>query len=168
METLSFSSDSSVGKCHQITFTRLKGLKVVEDHRKVILELRSKVQAQNIHTICNQHEQSLDIQFLSLIKKCADSFREHQCPRRKLLRVITMEFYSKVKVCLPRTQLVPGEKLCPSCRVKVISGQLDNLTEHPEMSINETNVVDLAGPSNVAGPSIIPAAKSPLGAACNL
>ena len=102
--------------CHEITYTKNKGLIAVDQEKKQILSLRSKVPLQDIETICFHHEQSLDIMFSKTVKRCADPFKLHKKSRTKSLRIVTMDFCSKLE-CL-QDKAVPGEKLCPSCHIQ--------------------------------------------------
>jgi hypothetical protein len=148
----------TVSPCHQITLTKVKGLRAVEEERKVLLNLRSKVPLQDMSTICFHHEQSLDIVFSKMIKRCADPFEQHTQPRTKSLKAVTMDFYSKLE-CL-RGKAVPGEKLCPSCYIQAtkFTPQGEAKEQRPQLApIEEQNVsID----ANIAGPSVLPAMLS--------
>lgn len=148
-------SFETISPCHQISLTKVKGLKVLEDEKKVLLHLRSKVPLQDISTICLHHEHSLDIMFSKMKKKCSDPFNQHKQSRTKSLKVVTVDFYSKLE-CL-KDKVVPGEKLCPSCYIQAskftpqgeVKEQLATSTTEEQ---NIPNVVE-----NVPGPSALPA-----------
>jgi Leu/Phe-tRNA-protein transferase len=102
-------SFKTIDACHQLIYSRSRGLKKVESEDKGILELRSKVPSRNMKTICNHHKAKLDTKFSSLIKKCSNPFELHSAVATSSLKIITPEFYSKT-ACLEQ-KAVPGEKL---------------------------------------------------------
>ena len=106
----------SVGPCHQLRFCRNKGLRNVDVEEKEMLQLRSKVPFSEIKTICKHHEQLLDIQFSQWITKCSDPFKKHSTAVTRSLRIISLNYYAKTE-CL-QGKVVPGEKLCLSCRIQ--------------------------------------------------
>lgn len=108
-------SFASVDQCHQLTLCQIRSLRTVQLEEKALLEIRSKVPMNDILTICNHHEQLLDVQFSKFVTKCSDPFKQHMKPRTKSLRIITLDFYSKTKSLAGK--VVPGQKLCPACRV---------------------------------------------------
>ena len=152
MKNCSFASMNS---CHQDTYTKLKELRAVDEEKKNILHLRTKVPVQDISMICHHHEQSLDIKFSHLIKRCADPFQQHKQSRTKSLRLITMDMYSKME-CL-QDKAVPGEKLCPSCLVQATKSiyTAQGKTSEPSAGPSaEPSTGSTAEPS--AGPSALP------------
>lgn len=141
-----------LGPCNQDTFTQQKGLTAVDEDKKIILSLRTKVPVENIRTICHHHEHLLDIKFSLLVKKCADPFQQHKQARTKSLRIITMDFYSKF--AYHQDKAVPGEKLCPSCHIQVANyASSAESTEQCSQSTENCELMEdaVAGPSNVAG-----------------
>jgi hypothetical protein len=144
----------SVGPCHQLRFCRNKGLRNVDVEEKEMLQLRSKVPFSDIKTICKHHEQLLDIQFSQWITKCSDPFKKHSTAVTRSLRIISLDYYSKTE-CL-QGKVVPGEKLCRSCRIqaKPETEKSEPATQStaeeptPELVCNELiNLQEVAGPS---------------------
>src|SRR5271156_3673446 len=124
----------SVGPCHQLKFTHSKGLKVVQEECKMLLELRAKIPRHQIQTICCHHEQELDQMFSKLAKRCADPFNEHKKPRKKALLFVTLALYLKAEFL--REKVVPGQKLCPSCHVRITQFYAnDKLEEDDAVSV---------------------------------
>ena len=78
-----------VDQCHQLIHSRKCELRTVALEEKDILELRSQVKGNAIQTICKHHEQTLLVKFSSLIKKCADPFKDHSVVKTKSLKIVT-------------------------------------------------------------------------------
>lgn len=155
MENCSFVA---ISPCHQITFTKHKRLTAVKEEKKILLSLRSKVPLKDIGTICFHHEQSLDIIFSKMIKRCADPFKQHTHPRTRSLRVITMDLYSKLE-CL-QGKAVPGEKLCPSCLIQATKYTAQGERNEQRLQIAHTENLDVSSDPNVAGSSGLQAVLS--------
>ena len=140
-------SFASVDRCHQLTFCKKKGLRNVEEDEKTVLGLRSNLSETDIQTVCYHHEQSLILKFSSRIKKCSDPFSLHSKGSvTKSLWIVTLDFYSKTTSL--KGIIIPGEKLCISCKKQAVIRSEHNLV------VNESKDATADVDENItAGPS---------------
>lgn len=152
-------SFASVDQCHQVVYSKKCKLRPVDLEEKTLLELRSQVHLDSIQTICKHHEETLLVRYSSLIKKCADPFKQHLVAKTKSLRIITLDFYSRAKSL--HGKVIPGQKLCLNCRISATQSDQqsepdrgaaqDDDKEAPLYEQEMTNDEDMmkAGPSGV-------------------
>eukprot|EP00795_Rhopilema_esculentum_P007471 gene7471-13243_t len=117
--------------CHKLTFIKLKGLKEIDtldDISKETLILRTNF-VENItgHNICLHHEQKLLNKFHLGQKKCCNPLEKDSHKGKGSLREVTLEMAKKLKE--RKISIVPGKKICPSCRKDINETLID---EHEE------------------------------------
>ena len=146
-------SFASVDRCHQLTLSKKKGLRNVEEDEKTVLGLRSNLPETDIQTVCYHHEQSLIARFSRHIKKCSDPFSLHSKGSvTKSLCTVTLDFYSKTTSL--KGIIAPGEKLCISCKKQAVIKSEENLLVNKFKDATADNDKDLttaAGPSRLSG-----------------
>ena len=79
-----------------------------------LISLRTVLEIGSEFTICHHHEQTILTQYGAFQKKCCDPFQKHKNPVKGSLREVSIassKIYHKINI-----YVVPGQKLCPTCR----------------------------------------------------
>ena len=87
---------------------------VLDIDEKETLQLRSGCDA-SVHSVCQYHWHKYFEIYICKQRICLDPFGKHKKIVTKGLRVITLE----VARLHHELNLIPGKKLCPTCRCKV-------------------------------------------------
>ncbi len=105
------------GACHQVTYTKgNRRMRVPSEEEKIVLSIRTTIPQERIETICCHHEELLMTKYSTMRRRCCDPLKSHpEVNRSKGLYTISWAFHNKVKSVAELA--VPGEKLCPKCRI---------------------------------------------------
>lgn len=125
-------------KCHLLDYTRVSGLKCLSEmppENIQVICLRAGTEVDGQMTICHHHEQKLLVQFAHLQKKCCDPFSMHKRTVKSSLREITLDSVKSFKSL--GIDVIPGKKLCPSCRFQLSSKLDEKERKMEEVSDNE-------------------------------
>ena len=122
--------------CHKLSYCRKIGLKKIElfdsEMREVIM-WRSGLSVLNVGAeICLHHEQLLTSRFASMHMKCFDPFKSHRKNVKRGLAEITLKF-AKEMTQYGFSGVIPGYKICPSCRMK-LKGQIGRYEAEGDLS----------------------------------
>eukprot|EP00795_Rhopilema_esculentum_P006844 gene6844-12439_t len=145
------TENCSIGKisssdCNLLTYSKKVGLKDIslfDLQEREILAWRTEIVITLIETVCLHHEQVFLLRYSFLQKKCCDSFKVHgKKGSKSSLREITFQM---AKVFQDNhIPVVPGQKLCPKCRIKFsdlhdndLSGEVQDDTSSDEIHDND-------------------------------
>ena len=108
--------------CHKLHYCRKIGFRKVElldSEVQEVIMWRSGLSLLHAGAeICLHHERLLTSKFASMHNKCFDPFNSHKKNAKRGLVEISLKF-AKEMVQHGITGVVPGYKICPSCRMKV-------------------------------------------------
>ncbi|XP_063604198.1 ARL14 effector protein-like [Penaeus indicus] len=103
-------------ECHKKSFTSRVGLMnaaELDDEEKELIALRAEMK-NSIDTACFHHKQFYLVKFMTYQDRCCDPFHSHKKPVHGSLRLIKMELVKSAQRL--QLHLIPGKKLCPTCR----------------------------------------------------
>lgn len=139
--------------CHKTTQVNRKflvNITTVTEREQRLLALRANKDEDALNTICAHHHTYVKRYTTLLASKfCMDPFLEHTRSRRGT-SVISLE----LAIALPSLKLVPGERLCPGCKVRCFQMDArfkqttDTLTE--EMTSSKISEQEEAFPSSLS------------------
>ena len=112
------------------------------------MTLRSRIEHGNIRTICLHHEQVLLTKYSTLKRKCCDPCDLHpNKSKTKSLKVVSINYYERL--INPPPTITPGEKLCPTCYIKVKDTRFETVPlDEPSVTSSPS-----ADPGNLSTPS---------------
>ena len=129
--------------CHKSTYCRRTGFKMIESLDSKVREVvfwTSGVSLLNIDAdICFHHEHVLTRRLPMSYTKCFDPFNVHKKEVKGGLSKVTI-LLAKDVVTLG-IDVVPGQKICPSCRMKVKT-EIDSFGKELVQSDEEVNLVE--------------------------
>lgn len=120
------STTSTQVECSQGNFVNCSELG--EEERELLI-LRTK--CVNFENICNQHMYAFLSIFEDRQRVCCDPFRKHKKNVYKGLNTVSLPFSKKYK---QKVELVPGTKICVSCRKAVYSTFLQDNEKESNLS----------------------------------
>lgn len=127
-----------ISDCHQGSTVKRDSLRDLDDAEIELLRLRTKARRRSIKTICAYHDQELLSKFSSKRKKCCDPHGKHPTKARtKSLKIISLFQYRNF--VNPPENVVPGEKVCPDCLIKLKQATV----EEPADDVNMADVDDI-------------------------
>ena len=109
----------------------------LEDGEIKILSLRTWIVDLTDKTICFHHKQTYLARYSHFQKKCCDPFAKHKKRLKSGLREITLDASTDAQ--LLGISLVPGQKLCPTCRTELTKQTKDHCEQTAQRPDIEEN-----------------------------
>ena len=130
----------SVGKacreaCSSLSNGNDKDFQYIQELDTVVKEelvLRLGTELEGNPTICHRHKEKFILNYCSNNKKCCDPYKKHKKAVRTSLKAITLGLAKRTNGL--NIHLIPGQKMCPGCRVTIFKGL--------EMIAHETSTSD--------------------------
>ncbi|XP_047137566.2 ARL14 effector protein-like [Hydra vulgaris] len=120
---------NNYGACYKQSYTQERNLiEDIDSNDRKLIEKRTNLKQEQITNICTHHHDMLVVRYEGNQKSCCNPFLSHQKMCRASLRVITMHTVLEAETI--GFNLIPGKKLCPTCRSKVMTCLSKSISEN--------------------------------------